>query len=298
MFGILNVNKPAGVTSREVVNIVQGLVYPSKCGHAGTLDPLARGVLIVCVGPATRLIEYVQRMPKEYRGSFLLGRRSDTEDITGMVVELADPPRPTRAEVEAMLPKFVGDIKQRPPIYSAKKVRGRRAYKLARAGKRPRLAERDIQIHSLDLVSYEYPELQLDVTCGSGTYVRSLGRDIGQSLGSAAVMSTLVRTAIGPFRVNDAVDPEALNRSNCGEFLIDAVEAVATLPQVRLSADEEQRISHGMGIEREDIVPADEFAAVTNHGRLVAILAPRGGTTLGPARYFPPEEAQDKHSVS
>jgi tRNA pseudouridine55 synthase len=241
------------------------------------------------VGPATRLIEHIQRMPKHYRGSFLLGRRSDTEDVTGTVVELADPPRPTRDEIEATLGKFVGEINQRPPVYSAKKVAGRRAYKLARAGKRPRLAERQVTIHSLELVCYEYPEMQLDVTCGSGTYIRSLGRDIGQSLGSAAVMSRLVRTAIGQFRIEDAVDPQQLTRKNVGDFLISAAEAVAALPKVEVTTDEERRIAHGMTIQRTEGLVAEQYAAMTDGGRLAAILAPRSSTTLGPTRYFPPK---------
>jgi tRNA pseudouridine55 synthase len=290
MFGILNLNKPQGVTSRDVVDVVQSLVRPAKAGHAGTLDPLAEGVLLVCVGPATRLIEYLQQMPKQYRGAFLLGRRSDTEDVTGTVVELADPPQPTRAEIEAALEPFVGEIEQRPPVYSAKKVRGQRAYKLARAGKRPRLASRTVRIDRLDLVSYNYPELELDVTCGSGTYIRSLGRDIGQALGSAAVMSRLARTAIGEFRLEDAVHPDDLTRKNVREHLIPAARAVASLPQLNVDDEEESTIAQGRTIERDELPSAGEYAALTGEGRLVAILAPREGEGLGPTRYFPPPQ--------
>src|SRR5437868_5550844 len=134
MFALLNVNKPAGITSRDVVNRLQRLVRPAKVGHAGTLDPLATGVLVVCLGQATRLIEYVQQMPKTYHGTFLLGRESDTEDIEGDVKELPNAPRPSRAEIDAALPQFVGRIEQRPPAYSALKVGGERAYDKARRG--------------------------------------------------------------------------------------------------------------------------------------------------------------------
>ena len=134
LFGLLNVNKPAGVTSRDVVNRVQRLVRPERVGHAGTLDPLATGVLVVCLGPATRLVEYLQRLRKRYRAAFLLGRTSDTEDIEGQVVELAAPPRPTPAQIAAVLPRFLGQIEQVPPAFSALKLAGRRAYELARAG--------------------------------------------------------------------------------------------------------------------------------------------------------------------
>src|SRR5687768_4447654 len=130
MHGLLNLNKPAGVTSRDVVNQIQRLVRPAKVGHAGTLDPLATGVLVVCIGNATRLIEYVQRMPKSYRAAFILGRSSDTDDIEGNVLEVADAPQPSIETLTSVLPRFIGEISQRPPAFSAIKVQGRRAYDL------------------------------------------------------------------------------------------------------------------------------------------------------------------------
>src|SRR5688572_14701988 len=138
----------------------------------------------MAIGPATRLVEYVQRMPKTYRATFLLGRTSDTEDIEGQVCELADPPVPSTEQVQAALPRFVGTIEQVPPAYSALKVAGRRAYDLARHGEAVELAARAVEIHSLELVSYAYPELALLVRCGGGTYIRSLGRDIARALGT------------------------------------------------------------------------------------------------------------------
>ena len=189
--GLLNLNKPAGMTSRDVVNIVQRLSRPAKAGHAGTLDPLADGVLVVCVGSATRLIEYVQRMPKRYVGTFLLGRQSPTEDIEGEVTELPDAPVPTREQIEAAARRFVGRIEQRPPAFSALKIRGRPAYKLARQGKPVELAPRPVEIYRIEVKKYRYPELVLEIDCGGGTYVRSLGRDLAESLGTAAVMSAL-----------------------------------------------------------------------------------------------------------
>src|SRR5690606_6420881 len=139
-FGLLNINKPVGQTSRWVVDRVQRLVRPAKAGHAGTLDPLASGVLVVCVGQATRLIDHVQQMPKRYRAEFLLGRTSDTEDTQGEVVELVDPPIPTHDAIIAAASQFVGEIMQRPPAYSALKVDGKRAYALARKGQAVELA--------------------------------------------------------------------------------------------------------------------------------------------------------------
>src|SRR5262245_44228837 len=171
-FGLLNLNKPAGWTSRRVVDCIQKLVRPAKAGHAGTLDPLATGVLIVCVGQATRLIDYVHRMRKRYTGTFLLGRESQTEDVEGDVVELVNPPVPTRPEIERAAREFLGTIQQRPPAYSALKVAGQRAYDLARAGKEVQLDARPVEIFRIEVQRYDYPALVLEIECGSGTYVR------------------------------------------------------------------------------------------------------------------------------
>src|SRR5262245_62072249 len=148
-FGLLHVNKPSGITSRRVVDQVQALVRPAKAGHAGTLDPLASGVLVVCVGAATRLIDYVPQAAKRYTATFLFGRASDTEDIEGIVTVLAAPSVPTRVEVERAAQQFVGNIQQRPPAFSALKVAGRRAYDLARAGQSVKLAPRPVTVYRL-----------------------------------------------------------------------------------------------------------------------------------------------------
>jgi len=287
MFGLLNINKPSGITSRDVVNRVQRLVRGVKIGHAGTLDPLATGVLVVALGPATRLVEYVQQMPKTYVGTFLLGRASDTEDVAGKVVELENPPRPTAGEIEAILPRFLGTIMQMPPAFSALKVHGRRAYELARRGDAVELQPRPIEVHRLAIVGYAYPELQLEVCCGSGTYIRSLGRDVAQALGTAAVMSALVRTAVGDFRVEDAcmvddLTPEAIERR-----LLPPTRAIARLPMVQLADDEVRRIANGMLIANRWRHDASELAAVDAQQQLVALLAPRGRGQLGPLRNFP-----------
>ena len=287
-YGLLNLNKPAGVTSRDVVNQVQRLVRPQKAGHAGTLDPLATGVLVVCVGPATRLIEYVQQMPKSYSGTFLLGRQSPTEDVEGQVTELADPPVPTLDQLLAAAGALTGRIQQRPPAYSALRVAGRRAYDLARRGEAFDLQPRPVEIYSLEIVSYVYPELKLRVQCGSGTYVRSLGRDLAAALGTAAVMSALQRTAIGSFRLQDAIDPAALTRENWPGHLLPPLLAAEVLPQICVTATEIPAIRAGQTIGR-DALPADatQWAALDSAGRLIAILVPRGPGFLGPIRNFP-----------
>ena len=186
-FGLFNVNKPTGLMSRRVVDHVQRLVRPAKAGHAGTLDPLASGVLVVGVGPATRLIDYVQRAAKRYTATFLLGRESDTEDVEGIVKDWNDPPTPTLDEIQQAAKQFVGEIQQRPPAFSALKVKRQdgksvRAYELARSGEAVDLKPRPVTIHDIQIQDYEYPELTLDVRCGSGVYVRSLGRDLAASM--------------------------------------------------------------------------------------------------------------------
>ena len=168
-FGFLNINKPADISSRQVVNEVQRLVHPTKPAMPAHSDPLATGVLVVAIGPATRLIEYVHRLPKHYDAKFLFGVRSDTDDITGQLEPLADPIQPTREQIEAGLAPLVGHVWQRPPAYSALRVQGRRAYERARSGEQVDLAPREVFIQSLQVLSYEYPELRLDVHCGSGT---------------------------------------------------------------------------------------------------------------------------------
>jgi tRNA pseudouridine55 synthase len=282
-FGLLNINKPSGMTSRRVVDHVQRLVRPDKAGHAGTLDPLASGVLVVCVGAATRLIDYVQQAAKRYTATFLLGRASDTEDVEGQVIELPDPPVPTRQQIEQAAAGFVGEIEQRPPAFSALKVAGKRAHELARAGEAVELAARPISVYGIDILHYEYPELTLDIRCGSGTYVRSLGRDLAESLGTAAVMSALVRTAIGSFRLDEAYSLDAVRSETLPGLLLPARRAVAHLPAVTLNGEEIGRLARGLPVAGRDAAAGCEVAAYDAAGELVAILTPRGGQ-LWPAR--------------
>jgi tRNA pseudouridine55 synthase len=259
-------------------------VKPAKAGHAGTLDPLATGVLVVCVGQATRLIDYVQRMRKRYCAEFLLGRTSATEDVEGEIVELENPPIPTRVELEAAAGKFVGEILQRPPIFSALKVGGRRAYHLARKGQVVELEPRPVTIFWLEVLEYEYPRFMLEIECSGGTYVRSLGRDVAESLGTGAVMSGLVRTAIGGFRVEEAIDVETLTRESVGSQLLSPLLAVEQLPQIQLNSAELERTRRGQFIERADA--AMEYAAIDEAGELAAILQRRPDGKLGVVKNF------------
>lgn len=286
MFGLLNINKPTAKTSRDVVNRVQRLVRPAKAGHAGTLDPLATGVLVVCVGPATRLIQYVQQLPKRYLATFQLGCRSESDDVESEVTHV-EAPAPTRAEVEAALPSFVGTIRQRPPAFSAIKVKGERAYKLARDGAEVKLDARPITIHGIDVVSFNYPELVLDIHCGSGTYIRSVGRDLAKELGTAAVMSALVRTAIGRFTIEQALDLQQLDDASIEDLLTPAGEAVAHLPAMQLNSEQLRRLANGVMLEDVEH-KGSEVAAFDQAGRIVAVLAPHRAGKLRPVVNFAP----------
>lgn len=253
MFGVVNLNKPAGWTSRDAVDRVQRLVRPAKAGHAGTLDPIAEGVLVVCIGPATRLIEYVQRTPKEYLATFLLGRRSPSDDIETEAEVIPGAPKPSPAQLEAALPGFTGEIEQRPPAYSAVKIDGQRAYKLARRGEAVETAFRTVEVYSLQVDRYEYPELVLAIRCSGGTYVRSLGRDLADSLGSCAVMSKLVRTAVGSFCIGDAIDPRGLDAERLNAAMASPLAAVAELPQVVLAETQVDRLRQGGLIDLDSL---------------------------------------------
>lgn len=288
-FGLLNIDKPAGMTSRGVVNRVHRAARPAKVGHAGTLDPLATGVLLIVVGQATRLIEYLHRLPKRYTAAFQLGCSSPTEDIEGQLTALVDPPRPTLIEIQQAAATFQGTIQQTPPAFSAVRVAGRRAYDLARRGRTVELLPRPITIHELHVVQYEYPELVLEVTCGTGTYIRSLGRDLARQLGTEAVMTRLARTAIGEFTLAQAHQLDGLTTETIDGCLLPAAEAVRILPWVRVEPAQIERLRHGLYIEAAQAAPIGpaavaepaELAAIDRDGQLIALLTPRGNGQLG-----------------
>ena len=292
-FGLLSVNKPADLTSRDVVDRVERLVRPAKAGHAGTLDPLATGVLVICVGQATRLIRFVQRMRKRYVATFLLGHSSKTDDIERDVIAIPNAAAPTRPMIEHVLSQFVGNIQQRPPDHSAIKVAGKRAYKLARKGVDLQLAPRTVTIHRIDLLRYDYPELDLAIECGSGTYIRALGRDLGIALGTAAVMSALERTAVGPFAVEQSISLDRLSPETLQQYLQPATAAVSELALLKVSDPQIIEIRHGRPIPlpargEVDLPPTNgpEWAAVNDRNELVALLTEKRPGQLWPECNF------------
>lgn len=280
--GLLNIDKPSGVSSRHVVTQIEQVVKPLSAGHAGTLDPLATGVLVVCVGRATKLVDELHRYPKTYDGTFLLGQTSDTEDITGQVTPLPSVPVPTRAALAAAVPRFLGEIMQQPPAFSALKVAGRRSYKLARKGKIIEHQPRPIQIHRIDILEYDYPTLRLRVECGSGTYVRSLGRDLARAAGTDAVMSALRRTAIGPFSIDSAIPPDEVRGDNFGALLQSSRFAVSDLPTLQLRVDQctalrQTGVLFDLPLPPPGIASRPELAGLAPDGRLFAVLTPSKG---------------------
>jgi tRNA pseudouridine55 synthase len=204
--GFLIVDKPARTTSREVVNHIQRLLPRStKIGHTGTLDPLATGVLVLCIGHATKLAEQVQNMGKCYRTQILLGFSSSTDDADGTITPMPAGEVPTEAAIRELLPQFTGLIEQLPPTVSALKIDGKRAYDLARRGREVKLEARPVLVESIQLVNYDWPLLELEIDCGKGTYIRSIARDLGQKLGCGGLVQTLRRTRVGLFRVENSI---------------------------------------------------------------------------------------------
>jgi tRNA pseudouridine55 synthase len=245
----LNLNKPTDITSRDAVNRIQRLIRPVKCGHAGTLDPMATGVLLVCVGQATRMVSLLQELPKTYVSRFQLAVTSDTDDSSGKMTPANPPVVPlSEVEVRRALSAQTGIIPQVPPLYSAVHVDGQRAYRLARAGKTPVLKPKPVVIHELELMRYEWPYLDLRIVCGSGTYIRSIARDLGKDLGCGGLMTALRRTAIGGFNLETAVDPDFATVDAVASCVIPAVTIVSHLPQHRCSSAQADDVGTGKPI--------------------------------------------------
>ncbi len=196
--GIIPINKPENWTSFDVVNKVKYAVKPLKVGHLGTLDPMATGVLLVTLGKATKLFDLMQEKQKTYVATFKFGFETDTLDITGETVKTSDI-LPTKQQILEILPKYIGKISQIPPKYSAKSVNGRRAYEMARKGVEFELKPKIVDINNIKLLDFTNNELKLEISCGSGTYIRAIGRDIAKELNTFATMTSLVRTKVGSF---------------------------------------------------------------------------------------------------
>jgi tRNA pseudouridine55 synthase len=271
--GLLVVDKPGGMTSRAVVDRAQRW-FPrgTKIGHTGTLDPLATGVLVLCVGAATRLTEYLQRTRKWYRAGIRLGARSDTDDADGTITPTERVTPPDRAAVEVCLQSFLGEIEQIPPAFSAAKVAGRRAYALARRGEETELQPRQVHIDRIDLLAYDFPCLEIKVRCGKGTYIRSLARDLGERLGCGAYVQTLRRTRVGWFTAEKALTLD-LDAETARAKLLSLSSAVPYLVRVVLDETRLAQFRRGLAVAAQAVVsPEDDDVAVFDErGELVGL---------------------------
>ena len=260
MDGILNVLKPSGMTSFDVVAFLRRVYGQKKIGHGGTLDPLAAGVLPVFLGRAARLIEYAPIHRKTYMAEFLMGFATDTEDVAGTIIKKGD--LITDYSVwENAAAHFQGIIRQRPSIYSAKQIQGRRAYDLAREGKAVELPPKEITIYDLTLYEMDPPYLRLSVTCSSGTYVRALGRDLGEFAGCPLTMSFLLRTEMGPFSLNEAKTIEEIE-SDPLHAVGSYRDVLSSLPVLALTQSEAEAFLQGKRLrtEKENLFDAAAFA--------------------------------------
>jgi len=270
--GLLVLDKPTGITSRDAVNRAQTW-FPrgTRIGHTGTLDPLATGVLVLCIGSATRLTEYVQRMSKVYAARITLGATSDTDDADGTITPMQGAAIPTREQIEQALATFVGTIEQTPPAFSAAKVTGRRAYAMARKGEEVNLSPRPVTIYRIDIREYSYPALDVLVHCGKGTYIRSIARDLGQRLDCGGYITALRRSAVGAFTDADALTldtPAEVAR----ERLLPIANAVCELPRLTLSEALLTRLRQGQRLALQyDFPKHGEVAIFDDAGRLHAL---------------------------
>ena len=292
---VLNVDKPRGWTSFDVVKFVRGRCGERRVGHAGTLDPAATGVLPILIGQATRLTEYLVDTTKTYEATVELGVVTDTYDAEGDVVARSDASGVTEEQVRTALAGFAGEIMQAPPVYSALKQDGVPLYKRARRGETVRAAPRPVRVEQLDIMHFEAPLLELRVVCGKGFYVRSLAHDLGATLGVGGSLRSLVRSRVGPFRLQDAVDIETLRT----EFESDAWRDRLIAPDeillgwraAILGAGNAQRLLHGMQMTIEPsqgvtVAPGDVCRAYSMDGDFLAVLRSEGEKAWRPEKVF------------
>ena len=296
--GVLNIYKEAHWTSFDVVAKIRGICHVRKIGHAGTLDPAAEGVLPVCVGKATRIVDLLSGEIKTYCAQMKLGEETDTLDQTGTVVRRADPAvldRLTEGQVREVIDSFVGCYDQVPPMYSARHVQGKRLYELARAGKSVERTAVPVRIDRIVIDEISIPDIALTVTCGRGTYIRSLCADIGEKLGCGGVMTHLVRTRVGPFEISDALTigqvQERLAEKSFGDLLMPVDQVFAERPAVTVASSCEKLAYNGnkiplAGFQTDDL-PAEDFRLYDSRGQFIGIFGiEENGQTVKPVKMF------------
>jgi tRNA pseudouridine55 synthase len=268
MFGILNVYKPQGKTSHDIVAILRKITKVKQIGHTGTLDPFAEGVLPICIGKATRLIEYLKD-DKAYIGTVQLGKSTTTFDIEGETVNSSDK-KVSLEEINTALPSLRGEIEQYPPIYSAIKVKGKKLYEYAREGKPVEIEPRKVCIQKLEIVNFDFEKqtLELLIECSKGTYIRSIANDLGNSLGTYGHLIKLVRIKAGDFKIDNSVKLDDLRTIEGVQAHLNSPITYLDYPKYNLSSREKEKISHGMSI---NIDFPDGIVVLTDNSSLAGI---------------------------
>ncbi len=277
MLGILLIDKPLGITSHDVVHRVRRKFGTKRVGHAGTLDPLATGLLVVAVGPATRFLQYLPLEPKTYIAEFQFGAVTATYDAEGEIVESGHIPNDLDDKINQRLPQFLGEITQIPPMYSAVKKDGKALYEYARAGQEVERKERSVFIHKFDQIDAHDAVRKFEIVCSGGTYIRSLGHDLGQAVGCGAYVKSLVRTKVGSFDLLQSTNLDLLEKSN----LIPLKEALPPLPFVNLNDSQTRSVREGRAIAA-DTIPTSPFVALLDPAGQVFSVARVDGSKLQP----------------
>jgi tRNA pseudouridine55 synthase len=272
--GILNIQKATGMTSHDVVAKIRRLLQQKRVGHAGTLDPAASGVLPICVGQATRVAEYLSESGKAYQAEIFFGIVTDTYDSEGTVIRTSDTTELTRAQIEEVLPQFLGQQMQMPPLYSAIKLQGQPAYKRMRAGEEIALTARPVEIYELRILDWQTPRLTLAVDCSKGTYIRSLAYDLGEQFGVGAHLSALIRTRSGPFLLSESSTleqiAEAVEQGTLAQLLTSADIVLQNYPALHLDAATVSQVLHGNAFAYDEH-PAELARVYDSEGKFLAI---------------------------
>lgn len=263
--GVLPVLKPAGFTSHDVVAKLRKILKIKRIGHTGTLDPQVTGVLPLCIGKATRIVEYIQELPKEYEAELCIGYATDTEDFTGNVTDRVEHVSLTEEQIKSIILSFTGEIEQIPPMYSAVKFEGKRLYELAREGQEVTRQPRKVTIYNISIVhinlSEQYPKIKFRVTCSKGTYIRTLCVDIGRALGYPAVMSSLVRTSTGNITLDKCLTFDQIEaqfqEGTLSPAIIPVDQAIAHMPAYTIHATNVAKALNGRTLECSDLIPND-----------------------------------------
>lgn len=286
--GILPVDKPEGPTSHDVVARARRALRLRRIGHTGTLDPFASGLLLLCLGPATRLAEYLTALPKSYRAVLRLGQRTDTDDGTGRVIGESDAWRTvTETDLRAALAGQTGELDQLPPVYSAKKIDGERMYAAARRGEEVQRKPVRVTVYATELIRFEPPHVEFTVDCSSGTYIRSIARDVGDALGVGGHLTSLRRTRVGRFGVESAVSVEGMDDAETvRETLIPPAAALSHLPSFTVGDAGLRALGHGSAVPVTSDLPAGRPVAIYSAaGDLIAV-GERDGDLLRPRKVF------------